>query len=91
MECTYKLADNTHDSKNAEICVPVCQCTDLVQLSVGAENKGQDVKHFDPYHTASLVPFRETAGKKEVDRKEHSRGEARQGLRIIKDKENTKR
>lgn len=38
----------------------VFERTDLVQLSVGTENEGQDMKHFDPYHTASLVPFRET-------------------------------
>lgn len=29
--------------------------TDLVELSVGAENEGQDMKHFDPYHGSRLV------------------------------------
>ncbi len=38
----------------------MCEHTDLVELTVGTENEGQDMKHFDPYHTASLVPFRET-------------------------------
>lgn len=30
---------------------------DLVELSVGAENEGQDMKHCDPYHTSRLVPL----------------------------------
>lgn len=38
----------------------MCEHTDLVELTVGTENERQDMKHFDPYHTASLVPFRET-------------------------------
>lgn len=37
----------------------VCESTDLVELSVGTENEGQDMKHFDSYHTASLIPFTE--------------------------------
>lgn len=41
------------------VCVSVCECTDLIELSVGTENEGQDMKHFNPYHTAGLVPFRE--------------------------------
>lgn len=31
--------------------------TDLIELSVGAENKGQDMKHFDPYHGSRFVPL----------------------------------
>lgn len=34
-----------------------CDHTDLVELSVGAENEGQDMKHFDPYHGSRLVPL----------------------------------
>ena len=40
--------------------VPVFLHTDLVELSVGTENERQDMKHLDPYHAASLVPFRES-------------------------------
>lgn len=36
--------------------------TDLVELPVGAEQEWQDMEHFDPYHTASLVPFRDNGG-----------------------------
>lgn len=38
-------------------CDTECDRTDLVELSVGAENEGQDMKHFDPYHGSRLVPL----------------------------------
>lgn len=47
-----------------KISVHDSDCTDLIELSVGTENEGQDMKHFDPYHTTSLVPFRERGTRK---------------------------
>lgn len=44
----------------------VCgECADLIELPVGAENERQDVKHFDPNHSSTLVPFRETMEEKQ--------------------------
>lgn len=39
-------------------CDTECDHADLVELSVGAENEGQDMKHFDSYHGSRLVPLR---------------------------------
>lgn len=38
--------------------------TDLIKLPVGAENEGQDMKHFDPDHSPVFVPFKRQKTKK---------------------------
>lgn len=46
--------------------VLVFELTDLIELSVGTENKGEDMKNLDPNHTASLIPFRKTEKERKV-------------------------
>lgn len=41
-------------------CDTACDHTDLIKLPVGAENEGQDMKHFDPDHGSRLVPVSKT-------------------------------
>lgn len=65
IDCADRVAKSHPGSEDANTCMyvcvdDVCERTDLIELSVGAENEGEDVKHFDPYHTAGLIPFRDT-------------------------------
>lgn len=74
-----RIKTNIHTLKTTHQCtaakqdanVTVCVHTDLVELSVGIENKGQDMKHFDPYYTASLVPLEPDSNRGDDQQEEH--------------------